>query len=262
MKLMTQKISKFTCSGLCLFFLFLISMEANAQNFEDGLSLYEEAQYSKAAAVFNRLDNPEARLFSGKSYFSLGQYVKAKQYLSEVPNNAPKDIYLEAMYTSSLCDFQLGHYDKALTKLLRFEQEPVKTQLVTNALQLYDEILNFLTLNQRKEAYQSVASGRIKFDLVKTALGKVNYSTARLLIREYRETTHKDSLSSGVEELESMVSDSLNYAMQIAFGRQLEAPEGITYNIGAALPEYNTGDREFEISQGLYFGYLLAAEEF
>lgn len=249
---------------LCLLLLcfFLTSADVKAQNFEEGLSLYEEGQYAKAAAIFNRLDSPQARLFSGKSYFSMGQYVKAKEYLDRVPDSGSKDIYLEALYTSSLSDFQLQQFDKALTKLLRFNDETVKTRLVTDALQLYDDILNYLTLNQRKETYQSVSSGKIKYDLIKTALGKVNYSTARLLIKEYKETGLSDTLSSDIQELEAMVSDSLNYAMQIAFGRQLEAPEGITYNIGAALPEYRTGDREFEISQGLYFGYLLAAEEF
>ncbi|NGP76455.1 ABC transporter substrate-binding protein [Balneolaceae bacterium YR4-1] len=248
--------------AICLSLLTFVSVEVKAQSFEGGLSLYEEAQYTKAVVIFNRLNSPEAKLFSGKSYFSMGKYVRAKDYLNSVPQNAPKDIYLEALYTSSLSDFQLGHFDQALTKLLQFENEQVKTQLVTDALQLYDEILNFLTLNQRKDVYQSVTSKRLKFDLVKTALGKVNYSTARLLINEYKETVAEDSLSSEVQELQSMVSDSLNYAMQIAFGRQLEAPEGITYNIGAALPEYDTGDREFDISQGLYFGYLLAAEEY
>lgn len=262
---MHNKISKIRRSGFicfCFTILFLFSTNASAQNFEDGLSFYEEGQYAQAAAIFNRLNSPKARLFSGKSYFSMGQYVRAKEFLNNVPNSAPKEIYMEALYTASLSDFQLGEYDQALVKLLRFSNEPVKTQLVTDALQLYDEILNFLTLNQRKEVYQSVTDGRIKFDLVKTALGKVNYSTARLLIKEYSETAYGDSLSSEVQELQSMVSDSLNYAMQIAFGRQLEAPDGITYNIGAALPEYDTGDREFEISQGLYFGYLLAAEEY
>lgn len=247
---------------LCLALVFLFASSVKAQNFEEGLSLYEEGQYAKAAAIFNEIDSPEANLFSGKSYFSMGRYVKAKEYLDRVSGSAAKDIYLEALYSSSLTNFQLGHYDKALTGLLKFENEQVKTQLVTDALQLYDDILNFLTLNQRKETYQSVSSSRIKFDLIKTALGKVNYSTAKLLIKEYKETVMDDTLTSGIQELESMVSDSLNYAMQIAFGRQLEAPEGMTYNIGAALPEYNAGDREFEISQGLYFGYLLAAEEF
>lgn len=248
--------------SLTIILLFFSAVEINAQSFEEGLALYEEGQYAKAVSVFNNIDSPEAILFTGKSYFSMGQYLKAKGFTDRVSNSAPKEIYLEALYTSALSNFQLGQFDKALSKLLVFEGESVKTQLVTDALQFYDDLLNYLTLNQRKEVYQSVTSPKIKYDLIKTALGKVNYSTARLLINEYKETGLTDTLSADIDQLEAVVSDSLNYAMQIAFGRQLEAPQGMIYNIGAALPEYNTGDRNFEISQGLYFGYLLAAEEY
>lgn len=248
--------------GFILLLTFFSTAEIKAQSFEDGLALYEEGQYAKAVAVFNKIESPESILFTGKSYFSMGQYLKAKEYTDRIDNTAPKDIYHEALYTSALSNFQLGQFDKALSKLLVFEGERVRTQLVSDALQFYDDILNYLTLNQRKEAYQSVTSSKIKFDLIKTALGKANYSTARLLIKEYKETGLTDTLSSEIDQLEAVVSDSLNYAMQIAFGRQLEAPQGMIYNIGAALPEYKPGDRNFEISQGLYFGYLLAAEEY
>ena len=243
-------------------FLALLTLDAKAQSFEEGLSLYEEGQYAQAAAIFNRIDMPEAKLFAGKSYFSMGQYVKAKVFLNQVTSSNPREIYLEALYTSALSDFQLKQFDRALEKLSNFQNQEVKTQLVTDALSLYDDILNYLTLNQRKQVYQSTESDKIKYDIIRSALGKVNYSTAQLLIEQFKSSLFSDSLSVDTGDLESMVSDSLNYAMQIAFGRQLEAPDGITYNIGAALPKYSTGDREFHISQGLYFGYLLAAEEF
>lgn len=253
------------CSSLLLIMLLAFlptGAKAQSQSFNEGLSFYEEGQYAKAAAIFDRIDSPEAQLFAGKSYFSMGQYLKANAYLNQVSSTAPREIYLEATYTSALSDFQLKQFDNALSKLSTFSDQNVKTQLVTDGIQLYNDILDYLTLNQRKQVYQSTESGKIKYDVIKTALGKVNYSTAQLLINEYKSTVYADSLAADIEDLESMVSDSLNYAMQIAFGRQLEAPDGITYNIGAALPQYDTSDRNFETSQGLYFGYLLAAEEF
>lgn len=247
---------------ITLFFILSTGAKAQSQSFEEGLSFYEEGQYAKAAAIFDRIDSPEAQLFAGKSYFSMGQYVKANLFLNQISSNAPREIYFEAVYTSALTDFQLKQFDNALSKLRLFHDQNVKTQLVTDGIQFYDDILNYLTLNQRKEVYQSTDSEKIKYDVVKTALGKVNYSTAKMLINEFKKTGSSDSLTTEIQGLESMVSDSLNYAMQIAFGRQFEAPDGITYNIGAALPEYDTSDRNFETSQGLYFGYLLAAEEF
>lgn len=253
------------CSYLLFITLFAIlttGAKAQSQSFEEGLSFYEEGQYAKAAAIFDRINSAEAQLFAGKSYFSMGQYVKANLFLNQISRNAPREIYFEAVYTSALSDFQLKQFDNALSKLRIFHDQNVKTQLVTDGIQFYNDILNYLTLNQRKQVYQSTDSGKIKYDVVRTALGKVNYSTAKMLINEFKSTGSSDSLAVNIQELESMVSDSLNYAMQIAFGRQLEAPDGITYNIGAALPQYDTSDRNFETSQGLYFGYLLAAEEF
>lgn len=253
---------KICCTSLILMVGAILPLQTSAQNFDEGLAQYEEGQYARAAAVFDGIDSPEARLFSGKSYFGMGQYVKAKTFLSRVPQSAPKKIYLEAVYTSALSNFQLKQFANALTQLHGFTLERVKTPLVSDGIRLYEDILNYLTLNQRKEAYQSVGSRQIRYDIIRSSLGKVNYSTAKFLINEYKTTVSSDSVSQKVDELESMISDSLNYAMQIAFGMQLKAPEGITYNIGAALPEYDTDDRDFQTSQGLYFGYVLAAEEF
>lgn len=242
---------------LCLF-----TSLANAQNLQEGISFYQEGQYNQAVEIFKQLGTSEAHLYAGKSYFSLGRYVKAKTYLERISDSAPKEIKLEARYTSALADFQLKQFGQALSRLESFHEESVKTQLVTEGIRLYRDILDYLTLNQRKEVYQSSSSSRIRYDVIRTAMGKVGYSTASLLINNYRKTAGLDSSSLQLQELESMVSDSLNYAMQVAFGEELQAPQGMTYNIGAALPSYKTEDPNFATSQGLYFGYLLAAEEY
>lgn len=252
---------------LCsLFLLLAVSLftvfPASAQDFEEGLSLYEEGQYVEAAAIFESIDTDQARLFSGKSYFAMGQYVKSKMFLNRVSESAPREVYLETQYTSALSNFQLKQFGNALELLEHFNRESVKTRLVSDGIRFYRDILDYLTLNQRREVYHNTDSHQIKHDIVRSAMGKVDYPTAKLLIEQYKNLAGTDSLRQQVEELESMVSDSLNYAMQIAFGERLKAPEGIIYNIGAALPTYDSSDPEFNISQGLYFGYLLAAEEY
>lgn len=242
--------------------LLCITVSSGAQNLQEGVSYYEEGQYDRAVKIFEQLRSPEANLYAGKSYFSLGQYVKAKTYLKNVTASATKEVYLEARYTAALADFQLKQFGQALSRLESFHEESVKTQLVTDGIRLYRDILNYLTLNQRKEVYQSSDSSKIRYDIIRSAIGKVDYTTARLLIQEYKRSAGLDSLNQQINELQSMVSDSLNYAMQIAFGEKLRAPEGITYNIGAALPSFETEDPNFATSQGLYFGYLLATEQY
>lgn len=265
MNLFTKRVGmSHVCSSLFLVWiaLFVVTKTSSAQNFDEGLSLYEEGQYEEAAAIFDQLDSSEGRLFSGKSYFSLGQYVKAKKILNQLSSSAPKDIYLEAQYTAALSNFQLKQFARSLEQLETFFSESVRTQLVTDGIQLYRNILNYLSLDQRREVYHATDSPKIKFDAIRTAMGKVDYPTAKLLINQFRNLDDSDTHLQQVKELESTVSDSLNYAMEIAFGENLRAPEGITYNIGAALPSYQPEDPEFSISQGLYFGYLLAAEEY
>ena len=235
---------------------------AQAQTFEKGLKLYEQGSYEKAAAVFNKIDSDRARLFTGKSYFGLGEYLTAKTYFNRLKEENNRELYLEARYNLALTDFQLGQYGKALNRLYPFKREERKTRLVTEATRFYNDILHFLTINQRKNAFQQADAAQIKYDLVSAAFGDVNYSTARTL---YRQLLHAriDTSGSAMQKLSKMISDSTSYAVEQAFGRRTATiPDGITYNLGAALPSYESNAPEFEVAQGLYFGFVLAAEEF
>src|SRR5699024_413179 len=85
----------------------------------------------------------------------------------------------------------------------------------------------------------------------------------KILLNEYRNTlAATDTLSSRVRELSELIADSVDYSRKSAFGNRLRAPNGIVYNIGAALPQYHPSNGNFGVAQGLYYGYLLAAEEF
>ncbi len=234
----------------------------SAQDFQEGLDLYNNGQYEKSASVFKQIQGPKARLFEGKSYFGQGRYLKAKSLLSTLDDSNAVELYHEALYTSALADFQLKQYGSSLSKLHTLSREKARTPIINESIRFYNDILHFLTLNQRKEAFQFVENSRIKFDLIRTAMGKVSFSTARLLVKEFKISMGQTPGPDKLKELEEIVSDSMSYAMEIAFGNKLRAPQDITYNIGAALPQYQPGDRDFEVSQGLHYGYVLAAEEF
>lgn len=255
---------KYFISLSALFLLLLASavpQKTYAQTFDEGLKLYKQAKYAEAVNIFTKIRSEKAKLFTGKSYFGMGKYLTAKSYLGQVSKQASEDIYLEAQYTLALADFQLSLFGDALNRLYLMKQRKVKTQIVTDGIQLYNDITNYLTLNQRKRAFQEADYPQIKYDLVSAAFGEVPYPVAQTLYSQLVKSKI-DTSGAAMQELSKVIDDSLNYAVKMAYNNQLQVPEGITYNIGAALPTYKTNEPEFDVSQGLYFGYVMAAEEF
>ncbi|MFH5884348.1 ABC transporter substrate-binding protein [Halalkalibaculum sp. DA3122] len=232
-----------------------------AQTFEDALELYENEQYEKAASAFQNLNSPEGVLFTGKSYYSLGEYLKAKSLLNSLPDNASPQVINEARFTLALVEFQLSQFGLALNRLYRLKEITPRTSLVNQSRSLYNDILDYLTLAQRRQAFQSVRFPEIQSDLIRSAFGKVDYKTARMLLDELKRSASPSGEIS-FEPLEQMLSDSLNYTYRDSYARRLSAPRGMVYDIGATLPRSIAGSPEFSASQGLYQGYLLAAEEF
>jgi ABC-type branched-subunit amino acid transport system substrate-binding protein len=234
---------------------------SHGQSIDEGIEYYQQGDFEQALQVFTKVNSPQGRLFAGKSYYSLGQYLTAKTYLNQVSKDAEDEIYLEAEYTTALVDFQLGLYGDALNRLYDLKNRSLKTQLVTDGRQLYNGILGFLTLNQRKRAFQQAKSAEIKYDLIKAAIGSVSLEDARTL---YSQLLHSkiDTASSAMRELSEIIADSVSYATERRYGRQVRAPKGIVYDLGAALPSHSDSGSEFQVSRGLHFGYVLAAEEF
>lgn len=249
--------------AILIFFSFSLASVSSlyAQSFEKGLELYQQGNYSEAATVFNSVDSDKARLFSGKSYFGMGEYITAKTYFKQLTEQTSADLYLEAQYNLALTDFQLGHYGQALNRLYPIKKQKNKTQLVNDSIQLYEDILHFLTINQRKDAFQQAEEPQTKYDLVSAAIGDVEYSVAQTLY-EQLEKAEIDTTSQAMQELSKIISDSMAYAIERTYGNQSRTPKGITYTIGAALPSYESNAPEYEVSRGLYFGFVLAAEQF
>lgn len=238
-----------------------LPISTHAQSIDEGIEYYQQGDYKEAIQIFNDIDTPQGRLFSGKSYYSLGQYLTAKTFLNQVSKDAGDEIYLEAEYTTALVDFQLGLYGDALNRLYDLKNQSVKTQLVTNGRQLYNEILGYLTLNQRRNAFQQANDPEIKYDLIEAAIGSVPLEDARTLYAQLVQSKI-DTASSTMRELSEILADSVDYATERRYGNQVSAPEGIVYDLGAALPSHSDSGSEFEVARGLHFGYVMAAEEF
>ncbi len=254
--------AKSSASAFLLCFLVLSSQISLAQDFDHGLNLYQQGEFTEAIEIFEDIDTPDATLFLSKSYLGLGQYVKAKSYLHKIDDSGSSDEFrAEVQYTLSLTEFQLKKFGSALNRLHALTQSDVSTEVNREASELYDGILNYLTLDQRRNAFQEANSDQVKVDIISSAVGKVENSVVKLLYDQLKQSV-ADSTTINLEQLSRRIPDPQRLEVVRNFNEQLEAPDGIIYNIGVALPSYSSDHTDYAVTQGLYFGYVMAAEKF
>lgn len=246
--------------------LFLITTAGTllqAQNFDEGLRYYQQKKYEQAVSVFSDLKSNEGYLFAGKSFYALGQYPVAQANLNNISSDAPRQLLDEARYTSALINFQQKRFSNALSYLFELQQIYGSEELGQKAGRLYTQLLNYLSGDQRFDAMQKIEQDEIKFDLFKTAMGKIDYPQAQQLYQQFEEQLSNDKWIDRAEEYTSSLSSASAYQSEYGSSTsKLQPPDGTTYNISVALPSYDTGDREFDIVKGMYLGAMIAAEEY
>lgn len=234
-----------------------------AQSFEAGLRNYEQGNYKQAAATFSKINTPQAKLFTAKSYYAIGQFNEAGEILSALLQDAPRGIYYEAAYTLSIIDFQQKQYADALVKLYTVFTDSQIRSLADDANDFYSQIINYLSAAQRLEAINKIKPAEIKYDLVEAALGKVPFSSLKKLIAQFYESVEEKKWQKKVQDIESTLSSEPAY--KIEYGNNsssLTPPDGTVYNIGIALPKVSTEEPTYSVVQGLYLGARLAASQF
>lgn len=247
---------------LFLFLAFSHPVTVQAQQFEEGLELYQDGDYERAASVFNKLRNSRSYLFAGKSYYAMQRYQQAQSNLNNISPESPPAIYYESVYTSALIDFQLKQFGDALSKLHQvLMKEDLDNSLTLDANQLYGQILGYLTAGQRRDAMSAVSASQLKFDLLQSAMGKVGYDEARELLELYEASVGGEWRDKASEIAETLSSES-SYTNSYGNNKALLPPEGTIYNLGIALPEYQPDATEFSIVKSLYMGAFLAGDDF
>lgn len=232
----------------------------HAQSFEKGIELYQEGEYAQAAALFDQIHSGQGLLFAGKSYFEMKDFATAKSRLLKIRDDKNPQLLLEANYTLGLIHFRQKDFGEALARLAPLSNQMINLQIATESENLYNDLLNYLTFDQRNQILDSVETDSIKYDLVNASLGRVNREEARILFKKM--SNGADSIStSQLDEISSVLDDSSAYN-RLQENNSLEAPAGLTYNIGVALPAYSPEKNEYQVAQGLYLGYTLAAEQF
>lgn len=234
----------------------------SAQSIQTGIEFYEEGNYERALRIFEDLDSSQAHLFAGKSYFGLNNFLKAKYYLNRVnESESDSDIYYEAKYTKALADFQLKNFPASLDAAYELNEATLSSSLSGDVYNFYNQLIEYLSLEQRIESFKETKYDDVRFDLMEYTMGKVDYSSARAIFQAYKSSV-SNKPQGQVEDIEQMLRDSASYQRRYNPIQYPEAPDGIAYNIGVVLPEFDSDSPQYEISQHMYFGIQLAIEEF
>ncbi len=249
-----KKISTLTLLAL------LVTTFSFGQSLENGLNLYEQGDYDRAIRVLSQSNSPEAILFIGKSYFALNNYIKAIHNLDRVPQNAEK-VYQEAMYTKALAHFQLDDFPNSLDVLKQLSLAQPSTSAVRASLVLYDQVLGYLTIKQRREVFQRSTDDQVRLDVLESLIHNVPYNTAVAFANLF-ERSATDINQLRFSRVQTLLSDSISYTQRFNPNQVVQAPSGVSYNIGVVLPEFEYEALEYEIPQHLYFGIQLAIEDF
>ncbi len=254
---------KSTFSIFSFLLILLFSTSAYAQSVEAGKNLYQNEDYERALRIFTQIDTPEANLFSGKSYFSLGEFSKSKAYLNRVidSDESTNIIVQEAKYTKALVLFQIDDFAASLELLHELKSNSRNNPYYTRAISFYDQILSYLDIDQIKTVFRQSSNVEVLADVISGALGRVDFSKAKTMVNSLKSSLI-DSSAVDLFQIEAALRDSLTYASRYPFQKYSFAPSGMSYQIGVALPSFEMNSDNYEIPQHLYFGIQTAVEEF
>ncbi|MFN1833840.1 ABC transporter substrate-binding protein [Balneola sp. MJW-20] len=245
--------------SLCLLLMLLTATTGFGQNIQDGIRLFRSGDFERAQLIFDQINDPEAYYYSGRIRFNQGNYLKARSLFQKAA--ASDDYQLEANFALALTHFQLDDHSKALDILYQIKESGGFGAVGTEAGYFYRDLVNYLSLDQRYDAFRRTDNEQVRYDLIRAAFGKVDLATARVLLDSYTSTV-ADSGSFEVQRLYSSLTDSTMYAQEFSSVKYPMAPKGITYKVGVALPQFDPDEPQYEISQSLYFGIQLAFERF
>lgn len=253
---------KSTISIISVVLILILSGATSAQSIESGKNLYQNGDYERAVRVFEGINNAEAHLYLGKSYFAMADYLKAKAYLDLVLEAESDTNFLtEAKYTKALVLFQLDDFSASLDLLYEIKSTRVNNIYYSRSITFYDQVLSYLSIDQIRTVFRQTANQEILADVISAALGRVDYNKAKTLLNTFK-SSMIDSSTVDLFQIEAALRDSLIYSSRYPFRKYSNAPNGMAYQIGVALPSFDVDSENYEIPQHLYFGIQLAIEEF
>lgn len=228
-----------------------------AQTFDQGVALYNSEEYLESAELFSDLNDDRSKLFAGKSYLAISELTLANRYLYAALESNTESIHHEALYSLALTHFELKNYAKSLEYLHQLMVSQNRSGLRNDARRFYNQILDFVSINQRFQLLHTLSTSSIRFDLVTRSKAYLDHSGIQLMVEELLKLTPNAGERERIQDHFSTESE-----LQRVIQSYPTAPIGTVYNVGVILPEFDESDPDFTIPRNLYFGMVLAANDF
>ncbi|NBC64945.1 MAG: ABC transporter substrate-binding protein [Bacteroidetes bacterium] len=241
---------------LLLLFTF-IHAQSSAQSFSEAMEMYQDENYQQAAELFLNSDDDRSQLFAGKSFLALTDYSSAINHLRNASKSTQENIRQEALYSLAIAHFTLKNYDVSLEHLYELASGDNRTGLRSDAQRFYNQILNYLSIQDRYEILYKLQSPAIQFDLVRSSKPFMDAEAFRVLVNELVKSTGQAFSRQEIER--ELLVDLRPQTDRIEYPAP---PEGMVYNIGVILPTFDENDPDFTIPRNLYYGMVLAADDF
>src|SRR5690625_6929331 len=138
-------------------------------------------------------EDERAVLFTGKSLLAQGEYIQSGYFLDQAATSNRVEISREALYTRGLLAFRLKNFASSLETLHPLAQIRDRTGIQRQASRLYGEILEYLTASQRYAAFWQPDSSDIRYDLIRSAIGRPDYEIVHTMSLELQMLSDRSS---------------------------------------------------------------------
>lgn len=245
---------------LFLLLLCMIPFTVDAQRirsqdvFQSASEAYASFEFEQAATLFASIDSPEAQLMAGKSFYALGRFSEALPFLKEAKKNATADIYHEASFTISLVKLNTREFSRAFDLLHEVIQNTPDQSLKAKAISLFDDFNKFLLPTQRIDAVRESKHTTVREALMMYGVKHSSQDDGAFLIGQAVQLGMSPDFIAQLRRNQTYYIDNVTFTPVV--------PKGFTYNVGVLLPQQNRNEQVYNVSRELYFGLLMAVEQF
>lgn len=229
-----------------------ISSDVPDTSFSDALAMYRQHDYQGALNRFSEIDGPLAKLFAAKSAYGLGYYSQAVTLAQAASLRSPSAIAYEADFVKAMAHYQLKNFHDSLIGFYALCQRAESNELAQQSCSQFDEIISFLSFDQRLQILERVQSSEIREALFSESI--LQRFTPDQINRIQQSAAYTEPSAT---EYSGLVSADTTRPVEFGI-----IPKGTVFTIGILLPGFNEDTENQPVSRGIYTGILLAADQF